>query len=48
MIERLPAEVDTIYLANPSLSRAEIMQAIAEELDSDVPTVRRWITGVKE
>ena len=29
LIERLPAEVDTIYLANPSLSRREIMQAIA-------------------
>jgi MSHA biogenesis protein MshM len=33
LIERLPAEVDTVYLANPSLSRQEIMQAIAEDLD---------------
>ncbi len=33
LIERLPPEVETVYLANPSLSRQEIMQAIAEDLD---------------
>jgi type II secretory pathway predicted ATPase ExeA len=32
MIERLPAEVETVFLANPSYSRSEILQAIAEEL----------------
>lgn len=37
LMERLPPEVDTVYLANPSLSRHEIMQAIAEELKLDIP-----------
>ena len=37
LIERLPAEVDTITLSNPSLSRREIMQAIAEDLNIDYP-----------
>ena len=37
LIERLPAEVDTIYLADPSLSRQEIMQAIAEDLNIEYP-----------
>jgi MSHA biogenesis protein MshM len=32
LIERLPPEVQTVFLANPSYSRAEILQAIAEEL----------------
>jgi len=32
MMERLPAEVETVFLANPSYSRTEILQAIAEEL----------------
>ena len=32
LMERLPAEVETVFLANPSYSRAEILQAIAEEL----------------
>ncbi|MGH8704251.1 MAG: ExeA family protein, partial [Burkholderiales bacterium] len=30
--ERLPREVETVFLANPSYSRAEILHAIAEEL----------------
>ena len=33
LMERLPVEVDTVFLANPSLSRQEIMQAIAEDLN---------------
>src|SRR4030088_971578 len=33
LMERLPATVETIYLANPSLSRDEILFAIGEELD---------------
>ena len=32
LMERLPAEVETIYLATPSLARDEILQAIADEL----------------
>ncbi|HUK04865.1 MAG TPA: AAA family ATPase [Burkholderiales bacterium] len=32
LMERLPAEVETVFLANPSYSRGEILQAIAEEL----------------
>jgi len=32
MMERLPAEVETVFLANPSYSRSEILLAIAEEL----------------
>jgi len=32
LMERLPAEVDTVFLANPSDSRTEILHAIAEEL----------------
>jgi len=32
LIERLPNNVETIYLANPSLSREEILYAIADEL----------------
>lgn len=32
LMERLPDEVDTVFLANPSYSRTEILHAIAEEL----------------
>ena len=32
LMERLPPEVATVFLANPSYSRAEILLAIAEEL----------------
>src|SRR5262249_61314520 len=32
LMERLPGEVETVFLANPSYSRAEILHAIAEEL----------------
>ena len=34
LMERLPAEVETVFLANPSYSRGEILHAIAEELGS--------------
>ena len=46
MMERLPAEVETVFLANPSYSRSEILHAIAEELglpassDPAVPALR--------
>ena len=33
LMERLPAQVQTILLANPALSRDEIIYAIGEELD---------------
>jgi len=32
LLEKLPDNVETVYLANPSLSRHEILHAIAEEL----------------
>ena len=32
LLERLPAHVDTLYLANPSLSRHDMLGAIADEL----------------
>ena len=32
LLEKLPAHVETVYLANPSLSRQEILGAIADEL----------------
>ena len=32
LMERLPREVETVFLANPSYSRSEILHAIAEEL----------------
>jgi|GEM_PF-174976 len=32
LMERLPENVETIYLANPSLTRDEILRAIAEDL----------------
>src|SRR5258706_9807325 len=32
LMERLPQEVETVFLANPSYSRGEILHAIAEEL----------------
>src|ERR1700730_16297076 len=40
LMERLPAGVETIYLANPSLSRDEILYAIADELRLELGTER--------
>src|SRR5258705_4424382 len=43
LMERLPATVETIYLANPSLSRDEILFAIRDELKMGLekdPTTR--------
>jgi len=37
LIERLPAYVETIYLATPSLGRDEILYAIADELKLQLP-----------
>jgi type II secretory pathway predicted ATPase ExeA/septal ring-binding cell division protein DamX len=40
LMERLPKSVETIYLANPSLSRDEILLAIADELGVALDTER--------
>ncbi|MGB5080939.1 MAG: AAA family ATPase, partial [Burkholderiales bacterium] len=40
LIERLPATVESIYLANPSLSRDEILFAIGDELKVDLDKTR--------
>src|SRR3954468_21695969 len=40
LMERLPAHVETIYLATPSLARDEILHAIADELDLKLPDGR--------
>jgi type II secretory pathway predicted ATPase ExeA/septal ring-binding cell division protein DamX len=37
LMERLPEHVTIVYLANPSLSRDDILYAIADELRIDVP-----------
>ncbi len=36
LMERLPDNVETIYLANPSLSREEILYSIADDLNLDL------------
>lgn len=41
LMERLPASVVIVYLANPSLSRKDILWAIAEELGLELPTELR-------
>jgi MSHA biogenesis protein MshM len=50
LMERLPATVETIYLANPSLSRDEMLLAIGDELklelEKDRPT--RVIRALQE
>ena len=43
LLERLPREVETVYLANPSLSRDEIRQAIADELGITLPEGRNHL-----
>ncbi len=40
LLEKLPENVETVYLANPSLSRQEILHAIAEELKMPLPEGR--------
>ncbi len=37
LLEKLPESVETVYLANPSLSRDEILFAVAEELQTPLP-----------
>jgi type II secretory pathway predicted ATPase ExeA len=43
LIERLPAHVETVYLANPSFTREEILYAVAEELSIEFE--RERVTG---
>ena len=43
LIERLPKHVETIYLANPSFSRDEILFAVAEELKIEFSRERATI-----
>ena len=40
LLEKLPKNVETVYLANPSLSRDEILHAIADELSAPLPEGR--------
>ncbi len=40
LMERLPKQVEIIYLSNPSLARDEILRAIADELKVDVDANR--------
>ncbi len=40
LLERLPPHVETVYLANPSLSRDEILFALADELKINLATNR--------
>jgi type II secretory pathway predicted ATPase ExeA/septal ring-binding cell division protein DamX len=50
LMERLPATVETIYLANPSLSRDEILFAIGDELklELDKQRVSRVLRALQE
>ena len=43
LIERLPKHVETIYLANPSFTRDEILYAVAEELKIEFSRERATI-----
>ncbi|MDI6745997.1 MAG: AAA family ATPase [Rhodocyclaceae bacterium] len=47
LMERLPENVVTIYLANPSLSREDILYALADELDIAVPENSRANTVMR-
>ena len=40
MINRLPKNVETVFLSNPSLSREEILRAIAEDLRIEIKSRR--------
>ena len=43
LLERLPPEIETVYLANPSLDREEIRHAIADELGTPLPEQRNHL-----
>lgn len=40
LLEKLPATVETVYLANPSLSRDELLYAVADEIRMPAPPER--------
>src|SRR5213082_2785701 len=48
LMERLPATVETIYLANPSLSRDEILFAIGDELKLPLEKGPRILRALQE
>jgi len=48
LMERVPAHVETIYLATPSLARDEILHAIADELDLKLPGDARITVVLRE
>src|SRR5712664_3058442 len=48
LMERLPATVETIYLANPSLSRDEILFAIGDELKLELEKGPRILRVLQE
>ncbi|WP_269533637.1 ExeA family protein [Chitinimonas sp. BJYL2] len=43
LMERLPEGIDTVYLANPSLSKEEILRAIADDLRLDIDHQRATV-----
>jgi type II secretory pathway predicted ATPase ExeA/septal ring-binding cell division protein DamX len=43
LIERLPENVETIFLASPSLSRDEILHALADDLHLSLPGARTTV-----
>ena len=43
LMERLPAHVETIYLATPSLAAHEILHAIADDLELAISSERRTV-----
>ncbi|MDP1654373.1 MAG: AAA family ATPase [Rhodocyclaceae bacterium] len=47
LMERLPGNVVIVYLANPSLSREDILYALADELGIEVPESSRTATVMR-
>jgi len=47
LMERLPAHVSIVYLANPSLARDDILYAIADELELEIPENTRLATMLR-
>ena len=47
LMERLPAHVSIVYLANPSLARDDILYAIADELELEIPEHTRLATMLR-
>jgi MSHA biogenesis protein MshM len=48
LMERLPPHVVSVYLANPSLSRDDMLFAIADELEIDLPEQTRTSVVLRE